>query len=116
MTKFGERIRKIRIELGMTQEELATRMGYSSKSTITKIEQGTRDIPQNKIVKFADALGTTPAVLMGWVKEEEGKKNDVLRDIVNKLREDEGLLSMVDKLSKLSPEKRHAVQSIIDAL
>ena len=74
MTKFGERIRKKRIELGITQEELATRMGYTSKSTITKIEQGIRDVPQNKIAKFAEALETTPAVLMGWVDEETGKK------------------------------------------
>ena len=116
MSNFGERIRKMRMELGITQEELATRMGYVSKSTITRIEQGTRDIPQNKIVKFAEALNTTPAVLMGWIEEKEGKKNDALGDIVDKLRKDEGLLSMVDKLSKLSPEKRQAVQSIIDAL
>ena len=115
MTKFGERIRKIRIELGMTQEELATRMGYSSKSTITKIEQGIRDVPQNKIAKFAEALGTTPAVLMGWVDEETGKKNDVLANIVMQMRKDDELLSMVETLSKLTPEKREAVKSVLNA-
>ena len=116
MTKIGANIRRRREELGLSQEELADRVGYKTKSAVNKIEQGVNEVRQNKIVVFANALETTPAVLMGWVKEEEGKKNDVLRDIVNKLREDEGLLSMVDKLSKLSPEKRHAVQSIIDAL
>ena len=52
---------------------------------------------------------------MGWVDEQTGKKNDALANIVLQLRKDEELLSMVVKLSKLSPEKRQAVQSILDA-
>lgn len=116
MTKFGERIRKIRIELGMTQEELATRMGYSSKSTITKIEQGIRDVPQNKIAKFAEALGTTPAVLMGWVDEETGKKNDARASIAFQSSYDKELFEMIEKLSKLTPEKRQVVKAVLDAV
>ena len=57
----------------MTQEDLAKLMGYKSKSTINKIELGINDIPQSKIVQFAQVLGTTPAELMGW--EEEDKKD-----------------------------------------
>ena len=64
MSEIGKNIMQIRKELGMTQEELATKMGYKSKSTINKIENGTNDIPQSKVVKFAEVLGTTPAVLM----------------------------------------------------
>ena len=116
MTKFGERIRKIRIELGMTQEELATRMGYTSKSTITKIEQGIRDVPQNKIAKFAEALGTTPAVLMGWVDEETGKKNDARASIAFQSSYDKELFEMIEKLSKLTPEKRQVVKTVLDAV
>ena len=44
----------------ITQEELATRMGYQSKSSINKIEKGINDIPQNKIVKFAEVLSLAP--------------------------------------------------------
>ena len=71
MSTVGENILLIRKRLGWTQEELATKMGYKSKSTINKIELGINDIPQSKIVKFADVLGTTPAHLMGWNDEEE---------------------------------------------
>ena len=116
MAKFGERIRKLRIEAGMSQEELATRMGYSSKSTITKIEQGKRDVPQNKIVKFAEALGTTPGVLMGWVDEETNNNNDAIVGIVMQLRKDEELLEIMKKISKLDPERRHAIQSVLNAM
>ena len=66
MSTVGNNILNRRKGLGMTQEELAKRMGYKSKSTINKIELGINDIPQSKIVKFAEVLGTTPAQLMGW--------------------------------------------------
>ena len=70
MSTVGENILRMRKELDWTQEELATRMGYKSKSTINKIEMGINDIPQSKIVKFAEVLGTTPAHLMGWSENE----------------------------------------------
>ena len=56
---IGERIRKRRKELKMSQEELANLMGYTSRSTIAKIESGANDITQSTIVKFADVLNTS---------------------------------------------------------
>ena len=73
MSTIGNNISRFRKELGMTQEDLAKLMGYKSKSTINKIELGINDIPQSKIVQFAQVLGTTPAELMGW--EEDDKKD-----------------------------------------
>lgn len=61
-----KRIKDSRIKIGMTQDELAKKMGYKSRSTIAKIESGENDILQSQIVKFAEALNTTPAYLMGW--------------------------------------------------
>ena len=65
MSVLSSRIRQRREELGMSQEELASRMGYRSKSSITKIEKGINDIPQNKLEDFADALETSTAWLLG---------------------------------------------------
>ena len=73
MSTVGENILLMRKQLGLTQEELAKKMGYKSKSTINKIELGINDIPQSKIVQFAEVLGTTPAHLMGW--NEKNVKN-----------------------------------------
>lgn len=66
MATLYDRIRSRRTELGLTVEELAHKMGYKDKSSISKIENGKADIPQSKIAAFADALETTPAYLMGW--------------------------------------------------
>ena len=66
MPELGENIRKTREKMGITQEELAKRLGYKSKSTINKIELGINDIPRSKVEGFALALDTTPETLMGW--------------------------------------------------
>lgn len=65
MSEIYKRIRERRIELGLTVEELAQRMGYKDKSSISKIENGKADIPQSKVVAFAKALNTTTAYLIG---------------------------------------------------
>lgn len=61
----------------MTVEELAHKMGYKDKSSISKIENGKADIPQSKIAAFADALETTPAYLMGWEERPELRQSTI---------------------------------------
>lgn len=65
-----ERIKDLREKKGMTQEDLAIKVGYKTRSAINKIEAGIRDINQTQIVAFAKALGTTPGYLMGWEDDE----------------------------------------------
>ena len=69
--EIGERIRKKRLELGLSQDELAKKVGYKSRSSINKIEGDGRGLPQTKIVAFANALETTPSYLMGWTDDED---------------------------------------------
>lgn len=69
--EIGERIKLKREELNMSQDELAKKVGYKSRSSVNKIESDGRGLPQNKIVLFANALQTTPAYLMGWENENE---------------------------------------------
>ena len=75
----GERIKTKREEHKWTQEELACRMGYSTKSTIAKIEAGVNDVSASKVEKFAKVLDTTIAYLMGWEDDllERGDKNGI---------------------------------------
>lgn len=71
---IGQRVKIRREELGMSQEELATKVGYKSKSSINKIELGFRVLTQSKIKVIADALETTPSYIMGW--DEESRQNE----------------------------------------
>ena len=68
---IGQRIKERRKELKWSQRELSDRMEYSNHSTITRIEAGKVDIPQSRIVQFANVLGVSVAHLMGWEEEIE---------------------------------------------
>jgi transcriptional regulator with XRE-family HTH domain len=72
-----ERIKNRRLELNMSQDELALSLGYKSRSSINKIEMGKSDIPQSKIAAFAKALNTTPGFLMGWNESNETASNPI---------------------------------------
>ena len=64
MAHIGEKIKQRRVELGLSQRELAEKVGYSHHSTLTRIEAGTVDIPQSKIRQFASALNVDISYLM----------------------------------------------------
>lgn len=66
---IGQRIKQKREELGMSQEELAKRLGYKSRSSINKIELDIQNLTQSKIKAIADALHTTTDFIMGWDEE-----------------------------------------------
>lgn len=127
MTKIGKNIMRRRKEIGMTQEELAQKMGYKSKSSINKIELGKSDMPQSKIERFAKALNTTPGDLMG-LDEETQKNNDVIVDIVDRmmddpekshlftrLLDDSEFYSFVKKLSGLDAKQISSVKQMLDS-
>ena len=65
MIALYKNIKKLREEKNMSQDDLAKLTGYTSRSSIAKIEKGEVDLPQSKIIAFAYALGTTPGKLMG---------------------------------------------------
>ena len=67
MSDLSTRVRLRQEQLGLSQEELARRMGYRSRSSITKLEKGINDLPQSKVEELAQALETTPAALLGLV-------------------------------------------------
>ena len=52
-----DQIRFFRQKIGMTQEELASAIGYESASAITMWESGDRKPPSDKIPDIARALG-----------------------------------------------------------
>ena len=76
---IGERIKFRREELGMSQEELAHKIGSKSRSAVNKIETGANQLKQKKIMDIAMALDTTPAYIMGWSDEEQKMEEEIER-------------------------------------
>lgn len=113
--EVGERIRRRREELNMTQDELAQKVGYTSRSSVAKVEANANGMVQSKLILFANALQTTPAYLLGWENDEPQKKNDAIADIILKIRSDEELLELVKGICELPKEQRSAVQTLLSA-
>ncbi len=68
--KMGEIIRKLRLERGMTQEQLGKVIGVQ-KSAIRKYENGSvQNIKRSSIKKLADFFGVSPSYLLGYAEEE----------------------------------------------
>ena len=79
--EIGERIKLKRLELGMTQQELAEKIGYHAKTAISKIESGERELRQSKIRPIAEALDTTVEYIMDW-EEAEPQLDDLDKKIM----------------------------------
>lgn len=62
----GDRIRQLRREHKMTQEDLGKIIGVQ-KAAIQKYEKGTvKNIKRASLIKLAEVLGTTPEYIIGW--------------------------------------------------
>lgn len=72
--QFGKNLKKLRLEKGMSQEELALKLGYKGRSAINKIETGVNDMPRDTVVKCAQVLGVSPLVLF---EEPEPKMSPI---------------------------------------
>lgn len=53
MSKLGNKIKEIRTSNNLTLQEFADSLGYTSKSTITKIEKGNDDITFSQMIKLS---------------------------------------------------------------
>ena len=103
---IGNKIKSRRIELGMTQMDLAKKMGYKSKSTINKIELGINDINQSKMKKMAHAL----EVPVDYLIDDNVVETTVASVSVKHLSK------YAELLSKLSPKSQASAIQYIEFL
>ena len=106
---IGERIKFRREQLGLTQEEVAKKCGYKSRSSVNKIELS-RSLPLTKVELMANALETTPAELMGWTDEP----TDFISDNGTvEIPEDSQALKLYEKYKNAIPEIQNAVDNLL---
>lgn len=74
----GERIKIRRCELGLSQADLAKKMGYSDKTAVSKAETTGDNITTTKVMKFAKALDCSFDFLMGWEDSQTGVTIEVI--------------------------------------
>lgn len=63
LTQFGDQVRAHRDRIGLSQEKLAARAGLD-RTYVGGVERGERNLSLVNIVRLAEALEVSPAVLM----------------------------------------------------
>lgn len=112
---IGHKIKARRIELGWSQRDLAAKIGYNNNSTIARIEKGTVDIPQSRIVKFSEVLGVSIAYLMGW--EEEIEQDPVgMAELHFEILMDEDISEIFEDFKILDGQQRQLVKDLVHSL
>lgn len=78
MMKLGERIKKLRNDAGLTQEELGELLGIQ-KASVQKYEKGVVvNLKPYMIERIAIVFNTTPSYIMGWDRfDEDALSNEV---------------------------------------
>ena len=69
MKNIGDNVHRIRMSLGMSQDELSQKLGYVSQSMISTIESGgRRNIRAKTVQRLARALGCSIDALFEGVE------------------------------------------------
>lgn len=106
----GERIKLRRTELGLTQEDLAKRLGYSTKSAICRIEKDyEQNLTSDRLSRIANALSCTPAYLMGWKDDVELSSPELDAEITN----DKEFKQLWKQYLTLTEEQKASVRVLI---
>jgi len=136
---IGQRIKQRRQQLGLTQEELAHKLGNSSRASICTVEKDREDLTTTRIAKIAVALETSPAYLMGWVEDPSpdypntsaGQREQIANqartiDIMLKRPFDEVLIecgvkpnqleeayNFIERFVKMTPDNQKMVENLV---
>ena len=95
LEKFGERIRELRKERGITSYEMATKLGIS-RNTLTNWERGNKEPHAVEILEeMAEIFQVPLKYLLMEGEKPDIKNNPVIKDILNRLTRLEQILKRV---------------------
>lgn len=114
----AERLREAMNSAGKKQADLVRETGLD-RGAISSYLSGKYEPKQNAINKLAIALDVSEMWLWGYdtpkERSVEQKKNDILSDIVIKMRTDDEFMGLVEMLYKLDNDKIKSVKSLLSA-
>ena len=94
--KLHERIKKCRLECGMTLMELANALGVR-EATAQRYESGEiKNLKQTTVLEMARIFNCSPAYLMGWEENGENRVNEGRLPLLGKIAAGQPLLATGD--------------------
>ena len=109
----ADRIKYLREKAGLSQEELAHKMGLKSRSSITRIEKSGDDISLRDVERMSEFFNVSPLYLMGWLDEKNIEIEQINNNIPEHLKRYNQFINLY---SQLSEENRQLVDNMIQAL
>ncbi|MBR3056544.1 MAG: helix-turn-helix domain-containing protein [Clostridiales bacterium] len=103
----GDQIRKIRECKGLSQQDLANKMGIS-RQTLSKIENGKQSVGQKMIFEAASALDIDYRVLVAF---DSSQAEALLGDSVDRVNQ--SALAILDKTSSLKYASQYSDKSLV---
>ena len=122
MSTIGERIKQRRIDLGLTQEELAHRLGNKSRASVCTVEKDKEDLTSTRIKQYATALDCSVLYLMGYEDINgnplENPEGYITKPKITDYRTDfvEAAIEVYRDIQGLSPERRKALEEYLQYL
>ena len=103
--QFAQRFKFLRKRAGLTQEEVSKKLGYSTHTSVFKIEAGLQEVPITQIPAICKALQCTPLELLGLKSE-----GDYL------VSADPSSETLFERMQKLPAAQRNQLKKTIDLI
>lgn len=108
---LGKKIKYYRELIRMSQEELAQKAGYKSKSSIAKIENGLARVPAYKLIEIATALGVSVTEFLTSPLSEEVPEVKVVTEYADNSQE--RLRKVISIIISLDDNQLEKAESIL---
>lgn len=110
MNEFAKRLKEIRIDRGLTQAQLAKRLGISV-STISMYEAGNREPSLDMLLSLSEVLRTTPGYLINYTVNVDPSNGFVSAwtDI-----DDKAIGELFSRYSTAVPGEKDEISKLID--
>ncbi|MEH7239922.1 XRE family transcriptional regulator [Bacillus thuringiensis] len=103
---FGQRLKALRLEKGMTQQQLADFLDIE-KSNISRFESGKQSPSSDNRIKMAKLFNVSVDYMLGLSEHKSLDKEK--SDKISK-----EAAALMEKINKLPPEKRILIENLID--
>lgn len=113
--EIGKNIKKYRELSNMSQEDLAKKLGYKTRSSIALIEAGRRELPYKKMQTAASALNTTVPKILG-LSDTDSFNSSILRERESVYITDPREEKLITDFKKLSSDKKDIILQLVQSM
>jgi len=116
MSEMGRRIKELRLDAGLTQEQLGDMVGLQ-KSAIAKYENGkTENMKRSVIQKMAEVLGVSPSYLMGFEDDAPYYIDPAAAELAKEIANRDDLRILFDATRDISKEDMDVIIRMVEGL